>query len=439
MTPDAWTATTRFGLGARPGELVEAAGDPRGWLLAQLAVPGATPAALRALPDAASSIQRFLAARTGGPDAKKAVRQAMRADYVAEVRARLRLSASTTQPFFERWVAFWTDHFTVSVLKAPLLGLAGAYEREAIRPRVLGSFPELLLAAVRHPAMLHYLDNHGSIGPRSRRGRRWGRGLNENLAREILELHTLGVNGGYGQADVLALARMLTGWTVAGPRRGGTGRFVFEPRTHEPGPKTLLGQRYAEAGEDEGVSALRALATHPSTARHVAGELARHFVADQPPRAAVDALAKVFVRSEGDLAELAKAVVGLGPAWARAGGKVKTPWELVVSAARALRLDSGPRPLVGALRHLGQPPWAASSPAGWADEAAGWLGPEALMRRIEWAEGAARRWGRGVEALPLADAVLGPRLRPATRSAVRAAEPTRALAIVLASPEFQRR
>ena len=188
-----------------------------------------------------------------------------------------------------RLVMFWSNHFCVSANKGPVRGMAGAYEREAIRPHVLGRFVDMLLAVERHPAMLVYLDNHVSIGPNSRAGLNRGLGLNENLAREILELHTLGVGGGYTQEDVTNLARILTGWTVANLANpvGEPGRFFFAPARHEPGAWTVLGKRYGEAGMAAGEAVLRDLARHPATARHIARKLARHFVSAEPPAALV--------------------------------------------------------------------------------------------------------------------------------------------------------
>jgi uncharacterized protein (DUF1800 family) len=248
MSIAAVIATARFGLGAAPGEITAAARDPRGWLIAQL-VPATGPDFNAAgLPDSATAASDFFALREDMTrEARNAFRERMRAHYVAEIAARQRHQARTGHSFRERLVLFWSNHFTVATRRPVLEGLAGSFEREAIHPHVTGRFRDLLGAVARHPAMLVYLDNARSIGPLSMLGRGRGRGLNENLARELMELHTLGVDGGYRQADVTELARVLTGWSV--DRRG---RFRFRGRTHEPGTKLVLGRPYAEEGVRRG-------------------------------------------------------------------------------------------------------------------------------------------------------------------------------------------
>src|SRR5690606_7407208 len=249
--------------------------------------------------------------------------------------------------------AFWSNHLCISAsAKAIVAPISGAYEREAIRPHVLGRFEDMVLASAQHPAMLLYLDNAQSIGPASRAARavrrpRAGaqRGLNENYARELLELHTLGVNGGYTQQDVQELARILTGWTVGGlpgARRDATSgpvRFAFEPMLHEPGAKTLLGRRYADEGEDEGRRAIEALCRHPATARFIATKLVRHFISDEPPAAAVDAVAGAFADSDGDLRVTLRALVDHPESWSAAHRKFRTPQDWLIAVLRALRVD----------------------------------------------------------------------------------------------------
>jgi uncharacterized protein (DUF1800 family) len=293
-------AVNRFGLGAKGAELASAESDPRGWLEQQLGVaplltglPAGpvlyTEYARRAAEMAAMKGQAA-AMQSNMPGAGQYARDA----YAAEVTARSQAAATTDAPLAERLVWFWSNHFTVSSLSVPaLVPLAGAFEREAIRPYVLGSFANMLAASTRHPAMLTYLDNGRSVGPNSPAGQKTGRGLNENLGREVLELHTLGVTGGYTQQDVTTFAKALTGWTVDRSRDGspGGGAFKFEPQTHEPGDKTILGKSYADDGEGQAAAVLRDIAVHPATARHVATKLARHFIADTPPGEAVDRLA----------------------------------------------------------------------------------------------------------------------------------------------------
>jgi uncharacterized protein (DUF1800 family) len=298
----------------------------------------------------------------------------------------------------------------------------------------------LLVAVLRHPAMLVYLDNAQSIGPNSTAGKRRARGLNENLAREVLELHTLGVNGGYTQADVREFAKMLTGWSIGRLKAGDAGRFTFYERAHEPGAKTLLGRRYEAAGAAEAESALAALSRHPATARHIAFKMARHFVADQPPEPLVAALAKTFLDTDGDLRAMTDALLHAPQTWAEPFAKVKTPTEFVVSALRMTGFEGEPKKLVAALKLLGQMPFSAPSPAGWPDEGAKWVSAEALLQRAEFAMAVGRRAGDRLAADTLLDASIGPVAASATRSAVlRAPSRAEAVATLFACPEFQRR
>lgn len=441
---DATVAAHRFGLGEP--HLAALADDPRGWLRAQIG-PG-DPARGAGLPGSAELLERL---RQPEPGRAEAVREILRADQ----RSRLATAQATARPFVERLVHFWANHFTVSNAKGSARGLAGVFEREAIRPHVAGRFEQLLWAATTHPAMLRYLDNQRSAGPRSRIVARAARraaqagdpprvtGLNENLARELLELHTLGVDGGYTQADVTSCAALLTGWRAGA---GGDAAVPFDAAWHEPGPKTVLGRRYPE-GPDALRLLLRDLAVHPSTARHVATKLARHLVADAPPAALVDRLAGRWRATGGDLGELARTLVDSPEAWAGGPIKLKTPEELVLSTSRVLELGELP-PAPGPMERLiadgsallGQRPQAAPSPAGWPDRAEDWLGAEAVWKRVEWAQRLASRLGRPVDARELAAASLGPWLAPGTRREIeRAADGPQALALLLLAPEFQRR
>ena len=439
--PGAFAAVNRFGLGARAGELALASGDPRGWLVAQLQATPPQPSRLAGLATGAQNMAQFQRSRRqGAADAQRLIRQEFRTTYLREAVARTLTQIEAESPFRERLVAFWSNHFTVSVQRPTLLGLAGAFEREAIRPNVTGKFRDMLIAATRHPAMLVYFDNALSVGPNSIAGSRRGRGLNENLAREILELHTVGVSGGYTQDDVREFARILTGWSLGRTEDGDAGHYKFQRLIHEPGDKVLLGMRYAEAGEDEGVAALTALARHPATATHIALKFARHFVADQPPAAVVSRLAQLFRDSDGDLAALSRAVIDTPEAWANPLAKVKTPNEFVVSALRATGFAGDPERLVGSLRVLGQAPFAAPSPAGWPDIAEQWIGPESVLRRAEWAMAVALRAERAHRPDAFFATTIGPVADAATGAAIAGA-PTAAegLALVLASAEFQRR
>ena len=405
-------ALNRFGLGARVGERRSIGNDPRGWLRGQL--DGRVPAlAADGLPgdDAIADALRGLRAAAGSdPKRRREARRALIALAAAEAGAALQARITSERPFVERLVAFWSNHLCVSAgAKLLVAPLPGHYERSAIRPHVLGRFEDMLLASARHPAMLAYLDNFQSVGPasagaRPRGARRQARGLNENYARELLELHTLGVDGGYAQSDVQELAKILTGWTIAGiaPRnareggplsRGGAIRFAFVAQLHEPGAKTLLGTRYAEAGEREGERAIHALARHPATARFIAGKLVRHFVADDPPAAAVEGIARVFTATEGDLRAVAQALVELPDAWDGATRKFRSPQDWLVAVLRALHAANVNDATMPLLRQLRQPLWSPPSPQGYADTLEAWADPDALMNRAELARSIARTIG----------------------------------------------
>jgi uncharacterized protein (DUF1800 family) len=439
---DALIAATRFGIAARGDDLAVIGADARGWVLGQLAHRPTTLSGN--LPNSAAMVAEELEMRRdkrqGDEAAKRAFNQRMRAVYLEEIEARTRAATESATPLLERLTRFWSNHFTVSILRPAIRGFAGAFEREAIRPYVTGRFRDMLLAVVRHPAMLLYLDNAISIGPDSVVGKRRDKGLNENLGRELLELHTLGVDGGYSQADVLALARILTGWSVSRLEEPNPGTFRFRPMVHEPGPKTLLGHVYAEAGEAEGVAALTAMAAHPATAWHIATKLACHFIADAPPRDAIERIARVFRETEGDLRRVTAAVVKEEAAWRTSLAKLRTPEEMVLAAQRVTGFALPAEPLTNGLRLLDHMPFFAPSPAGWPDAAAHWVSPEAVLRRAQWCESFAQRVPDPPEPTALAEAVFGSALDGDTAEAIRRAPSRRAgLALLLASPAFQRR
>lgn len=441
-TRDAFIAVTRFGLGARPGELDQAGNDPHGWLKRQIAATPDTPRAFAGFPSGSERMREFLFARQLRGDAgqQKLIRASFRDAYLAEAAARLRVQVDSVQPFRERLVAFWSNHFTVSVQRPPVFGLAGPFEREAIRPHVTGRFADMLRAVARHPAMLVYLDNGQSVGPNSPAGLRRGRGLNENLAREILELHTLGVDGGYTQTDVREFAKILTGWSIGRFEDQDAGHFHFYLPIHEPGAKTLLGTRYPEGGQDEGEAALLALSRHPATAHHIATKLARHFIADDPPQAAVQRLAEIFRATDGNLRAVTEALIEQPEAWDDPLAKMKTPNDFVVAALRATGFEGQGEMVLGALRMLGQPPFAAPSPAGWPDTAGQWIGPESVMRRAEWAMALGLRVAEIRAPAQIFAATIAPVADRATERAVtRAPSKADAIALVFASPAFQRR
>jgi uncharacterized protein (DUF1800 family) len=397
-------ALNRFGLGARIGER-ESIGDPADWLRSQLNPDAARLAGAASLPTAgeiAEAIGQLGAAARAGDAGERAAAQRRITQIAArEGSASLGRRVTTTAPFVERLVAFWSNHLCVSALGKPQVApLAGLYEREVIRPHVLGRYEEMVLASARHPAMLLYLDNARSIGPGSRAGRSTarrgeGRGLNENYARELLELHTVGVNGGYEQADVEQLARILTGWSVEGVRPrdgdGGPPGFRFRPEIHEPGDKTVLGIRYQASGEAEGESVIRDLCRKPATADYLAGKLARHFVSDSPPAAAVDAIANAWRASDGDLKEVSLVLIDLESAWDPDARKFRTPQDWLVAVLRAVNAtDVHPR-LGFVLRELRHPLWRPPAPKGFGDTTAEWADPDSLLNRAELARSVASR------------------------------------------------
>jgi len=444
-------AVNRFGLGAAPGELAAVGADPRAWLARQAGQPAPERpefAGLAHSNEALKEYPRWIASlrNAGARTVEETFREHFGPIILAEVGARLAAAAATPAPFHERLAWFWANHFTVSAEKPLVFALVGSFEREAIRPHVGGRFADILLASCSHPAMILYLDNHLSVrkGWQPRRPPRSAAfpsptGLNENLAREILELHTLGVNGGYTQADVTEFARVITGWTVG--RTAGPG-FLFDPARHEPGPKTLLGKTYAEEGRAQGEAVLRDLAAHPATALHVATKLARHFIADEPPPAAVARIARAFRDTDGHLPSVYAALLDCPEAWERPLAKLKSPIEYVVSCQRALPAlrAAKPQAMFFTLRGMGQRPFFAPSPQGWPDNTGAWAGADALWKRIEWAGILAARLGSQVDPLALAREGYGEAVGEATRLALARAESRQqGLALWLASPEFQRR
>jgi len=463
MTLDAVIAANHFGLGARPGEIERARSDARGWLQKQLTGSRTVPDDIRRLPSSADIFKTYSELRRERSDVKSdgeaakrrlgGLRAKLVPYYLDQVAARYRVAVHTEESLRERLVHFWTNHFAVSADKPQVLALAGALENEAIRPHVAGRFADMLNAVEMHPAMILYLDNQASIGPDSQLAQRRGRraanserklGINENLAREILELHTLGVDGGYTQQDVTTFARALTGWSIGTDRfaRGGEpGKFAFHDGAHEPGTKTILGTRYSQSGIAQPHAVLADLARHPATARHIASKLARHFIADEPPSDAIDHIAKAFLDSDGDLPAVHRAVLDTPAAWAAPATKLKTPHELVVSTFRALDfVPSEPRQVAAPFDLLGQRPYTPGSPAGWPDTATQWDGPDALLKRIEWAGSVAARVASREQPLSLGERSLGAALNERTRVAItRAASAEQGITLLLASPEFQRR
>ena len=435
-------ALNRFGLGARIGER-RRIDDPKAWVRAQL--DGAPPAI--AAPPAGSpsalgdAIRAFRGAGRQTPAQRQQLRRRLVDIAAQESVAALSLRVTTDRPFVERLVAFWSNHLCVStaakVLVAPL---AGSYEREAIRPHVLGRFEDMVLASAKHPAMLAYLDNFQSIGPESRAAlrARWRvrRGLNENYARELLELHTLGVNGGYTQQDVLELAKMLTGWTI-GAFTGGSSGFMFDPLRHEPGTRAVLGKKYGEAGIEQGERAIRDLCRHPSTATFIATKLVTHFAADQPPPAAVERIATVFRRTDGDLREVSNALIDLPDAWSSEARKFRTPQDWLVAVLRTFGMTDPDVRLINALRQLRQPLWSPQAPKGFGDTTQEWADPDSLLNRAELARTLVRRVTRQEpgELVDVVDIPAGDPLRSLLSD--RSVPAGDRLALAIAGPLFQ--
>jgi uncharacterized protein (DUF1800 family) len=450
-------AATRFGLGAKPGEIAAARTDPQGFILTQIRPAGAD----QPQAGAPTTAQRFdqytqyqqdrkVAAEAGDPkaDPVKVAARMLREDTGADFLARLRLAAGADAAFRERWTLFWANHFTVSTSKLVTATLIGPFEQEALRPRVFGRFEDLLVAASSHPAMLLYLDQARSFGPDSRAGQRLtatGKhpGLNENLAREILELHSVGADAGYTQADVTEFARAMTGWSVGGPRETDDrrGRFLFRDNAHEPGARTIMGKTYADGGQDQALSVMKDLAASPRTAHHLAVKISRHFVADDAPPALVDRLARAYLASDGDLAVVARTLVKSPEAWTPEPAKFKTPYEFLVSSWRAT--GTAPDDIVAiaaVMTAMGQKPFSAPSPKGWPEEAQAWCAPDAIVKRMNWSEAFAAKSIGDHDPLELARNALGARLTPRAAQAIARAETrNEGLSILLMSPEFQRR
>jgi len=361
--------------------------------------------------------------------------------YLEEAKARVDAAIGAEIGFAERLVWFWSNHFCVSADKGQVRPVAGAFEREAIRKHATGRFADMLLAVESHPAMLLYLDNARSIGPNSLAGIFRGRGLNENLAREILELHTLGVRTVYTQDDVTRFANVITGWTIIPPRQDPVrgGEFDFNPRMHEPGAQKIINRSYPDTGFDQGRAVLNDLARHPATAKHVCEKFARHFVADQPPPTLVEKLERRFRETDGNLKELAKALITAPESWSVERSKIKRPGEWVIGALRAAGLaPPDVRPVIQAQNMLGEPLWRPPAPKGFSDENAAWI--DGLAQRLDIANLMGRRIGATVEPDALTETALGPLATPETRKAIARAESRpQALALLLMAPEFLRR
>jgi len=472
-------ALHRFGFGPRPASIAAIAADPTAALVADLDRPNAGEISAAGLLSSGAinrATVQFNAERTAKErletrrreEAKAAAQAAapagqmaieagameaavktpdpqlpqpetpMATNLFAEAKAHFDAAVRAETGFVERLVWFWANHFCVNV---DATVAAGAYVREAVRPHVLGRFADLLQAVESHPAMLLYLDNANSMGPMSVAGINNSRGLNENLAREILELHTLGVRTGYDQQDVTNFAKVITGWTIRNsgfdPELGG--EFMFHPRMHEPGPQMVLGKDYRDTGMTQGRAVLADLARHPATAKHVAVKLARHFIADDPPPALVETLTKTFIETDGDLWKVSKALVTAPEAKSSQRLKIKRPGEWVMSYLRAEGFNGvDARNLVPTLNRLGEPPGRPPSPKGFSDDNGAWL--ENLSHRLDTANAFAQINAERVDPKDLLEIALGPLASAETRQAVaRSESKQQAVTLLLMAPEFQRR
>ena len=435
MRTTAIAQNLRFGLGPRAGQAASV--DLRPGLIADLDTrPSATP--LTTASDGLAALKAEREARRAehdpalphSPNPLRDIFQQDRIDTIAR-------GLAAPIGFRERLTTFWANHFTVSVRQGACRPLAGAFRREAIEPHVTGRFGDMLLAVMRHPAMLHYLENVGSIGPNSRAGQRSHHGLNENLARECLELHTLSPASGYTQADVTSFAAILTGWSVQ--QQDLPYGFLFRAGAHEPGPKTLFAQTFPE-GEQGGIEALAFLASHPATHAHLARKLVTHFGNDDPDPREVTRVAAVLRDTNGDLRATSVALLDL-PSARRPLTKLRSPLDFVLAAFRALELPPGPKPDgPNLLAYIGQPIFEAPLPNGWPDHATDWAGPLPILRRVDVAGILAAHASAEADPLTVAEISLGPLLHPATATAItHAGSRQEAFALLLASPEFQRR
>lgn len=452
MTLEGAIAVTRFGLGARPGEIALASKDPKKWLKDQLKTQTNFPTkGLLTTKEYILEKVAFMNARRPHKDdetelmnVSKPFNKRYHASAEAEFSSRFHHATKTQSAFQERLVHFWSNHFSISGRPRDIL-TASSHEREAIRPFILGKFRDLGISAILHPSMLIYLDNVRSIGPNSLFGlvgRFRKKGLNENLAREVMELHTVTPAAGYSQSDVTEFSKALTGWTIAAKREPENirGTQYFNPHWHEPGSRTVLGKTYFPIGKSQAPAIIRNLCDHPATAKNVCFKLARHFTSDTPPPSLVKRLTSNFIRTGGDLKALYIILVNAPEIWENKAQKIKTPNELLVSTACYLGSNNVfPTWSKDVYEGFGQTAFRAPSPEGWPDVNSAWVGPDALMKRIEWANIVAQR-NTHINALDFITNTIGPLANKQTRNIIEQAESNQqALALALMCPEFQRR
>lgn len=435
-------AFNRFGFGGRQDDKIPA--DPVSWLRSQIAGPDVYEN--NGLLNTASALALYYNYSTAAPGslAFKTAADKLRTDFNAELAAITSNAIDTKTPFRERLVWFWANHFALqSNASPPLLSLSGPYIREAIRPHLLGTFTDLLTAAVSHPALLYSLNNERSTGPNSPaalsaiKNGRAPLGFNENMGREIQELFTTGALAGYTQADVDSMAYILTGWSVnVAPSSGG---FVFNTANHQPGSQTVQGMTFP-GSESGGFSALQFLGTHPLTYQRIASKLCRHFISDSPSASDVQTVVRALSTTGGNLTSAYEAIITLQSAWVPMQ-KLKTPIEFALSAMRTLNVAGSSVPnLQGTIAQMGEPIWAPSFPDGYPDVAAKWVNPSFQLLRADWsyALGGSLPASTDVSAA-LACSIL-PFASAATVSAVNNAPTVQEkTTTLLMSPEFQRR
>ena len=451
MTPPASLIAFRYGFGL---PLAQGAALTSGEMLAALTGPDlmanrypiVTQSWLSARAQSLTQAKKRMKTDPAGQADFDAIAAEVKAATDAALRATLARAIDTADGFRERLVAFWADHFTVAAFGQENGASSYAFVEDAIRPHLSGPFSALLTAATRHPAMMTFLDQTRSVGPTSPSGVKKGLGLNENLARELLELHTLGIGAAYSQTDVRQLAELLTGLAYD-DRRGA----YFDARRAEPGGETVLGKTYEGRGEGPVLQALSDLARHPDTARHICRKLAVHFLSDTPDPSVIETMTQAWTTSDGDLSKVYTALLTHPAAWAEPTAKARQPFEFIAAALKALGLTGAdvlalPEKLfkasvIQALHDMGQRWKAPPGPDGWPEEITAWITPQGMTRRIDWA----MRWPAQLTAsLPhptdLAARALGDRASPTLLwAAERAENLAEGVGIVLAAPEFNKR
>ena len=451
MSVDAVIAVNRFGLGARLNEIKQAKSDPKAFLLKQLITPEFNhnlPTSNELLLHMADFMQKRRFAKLS-PDCelpkkqqkpRRKLKPFFQQSYQQLCCDTLIRAIRSSDSLSWRLLDFFSNHFSVTAQGQKMVALAPTLEREAIAPNLLGNFENMLLAVMHHPCMLVYLNNDRSFGANSKIGKRSKKGLNENLAREMMELHTLGVNGGYTQVDVIELAKGITGWSVALPLKDYKVGFYYRDNGHEPGERTLLGKTYAQQGEAQGIAMITDLARHPATAKHLCFQLAKHFISDNPSQSLQDKMVERWQQTNGNIKQVMVAMINAPESWQLQSLKFKTPREFVISAYRALNFTpKNHQSLIWALNLLGQSPFKANSPEGYGDIEANWNGPSALMSRIDWSSQLVKRRAR-INPQRLSQRLFADNLSDNTQSLIQHAESRpNALALLLMSPEFLRR